>query len=116
MAYVRLLTITRSAEPVAPTPFKKFRHRELAQQNADTASAGMLTATTMPAPFAALVMVRSILPLLTEVVSAVAAEDVLSSFAFPLSLFFRAWRSASTTAFFEGVTGGFWLKFNFNRS
>ncbi len=99
MAYVRFLTRTRSAEPVAPAPFKKFRHLELATQNADTASAGMLTATTMPAAFAALVMVRSMLPLLTGAVSAVAAEDALSSFVFPFPPFLRAWRSASATAY-----------------
>lgn len=96
---------------MAPTPFKKFRHRELAQQNADTANAGMVAATTMPVSplLAAFNIDRSmllLLRLLTEEVSAVAAEEAFSWFAFPFPRFLRAWASASTAAFGMGAAGG----------
>ena len=38
--------MTRSAEPEAPTPLRKFRQRAFAEQNADTAPAEMVFATT----------------------------------------------------------------------
>lgn len=110
-----LLTRTKSAEPAAPTPFRKFRHRELAQQKADTAIAGMAGRTTIPPPILAAVVLRRVpilLPseavaLVVEIKSAAAVtleEAVSLSTSFcPLPPVLRAAKASATTAF--GKTG-----------
>lgn len=109
----RFLTRTRSAEPAAPTPFKKFRHRELAQQKTDTAIAGMAGETTIPPPFPAAILVRPTPMLLLSdaaalvvVIEAVVAAPVevplsVSTPFCALPPFLRAAKSSATTAFVQ---------------
>lgn len=101
----RFLTRTRSAEPAAPTPFKKFRHRELAQQNADTAIAGMAGRTTIPPPFPVAVLDRPVPTLLPSEATTLAVEEALS-FSPRVPLLFRAAKASATTAFAKQQIGG----------
>ena len=104
------LTRTRSAEPAAPTPFKKFRHRELAMQKAETAIAGMAGRTTIPPPFPAACLDRPVPTLLPSEavvliveIEALPAETAEEAFSLSprfslLPPAFRASRASATTA------------------